>query len=174
MNKELNNKNRESLISNSAQVPNLILDYVIPRIPESESRCLLYICRRTFGFHKDDDRISYSQFINGIKSIQGNILDYGTGLSRASVAKGLHNLASAGVIEIFKTTKGNHYKINLQMDVDKVVQIINQLNDQTKSSILIKQKVVQKINTQNPEKKEKPSIKNIDEISIKNLLKGYN
>ncbi len=160
---ELINTNKPSFIKNSAQIPNIILDYVIPRIPESETKCLLYICRRTFGFHKEIDRISYSQFIRGIKSSQGKILDYGAGLSRASVSKGLNNLFRSGIINITKSTKGNSYKVNLEINIDKVVQIINQLNCPTEIGSGIKPELVQKVDTQYPEKKEKTSSrKNID------------
>ena len=50
------------LIPNSTQIPNVILDKIIPGIPNAEAKCLLYICRRTYGFHKEKDRISLTQF----------------------------------------------------------------------------------------------------------------
>ena len=65
----------KSLIPNSTQVPNVILDLFIPRLPEGEARCSLYICRRTFGFHKKRDRISLSQFVDGIRDKEGKVLD---------------------------------------------------------------------------------------------------
>ena len=128
-----------NLIPNSTQVPNVILDFVVCRIPEAEARCLLYICRRTFGFHKESDRISFSQFIDGIKTKDGKILDHGAGLARASVAKGLKNLSLAGAIEIKETTKGNYYQINLQMDIEKVVQLVNTQNSGNKEKESIRQ-----------------------------------
>ena len=147
------------LIPNRTQMPNLILDKVIPLIPESEARCLLYICRRTFGFHKESDRISFSQFMDGIKDRRGNVLDYGAGLARASVSKALRHLMQAGAILIRTSGKGNYYQINLHMDVDKVVQIVNQSNIRTKSGSKSEPKLVQRLNTQNLGKKEKPSIR---------------
>jgi len=146
-----------NLIPNSTQVPNVILDFVVCRIPEAEARCLLYICRRTFGFHKESDRISFSQFIDGIKTKDGKVLDHGAGLARASVAKGLKNLNLAGAIEIRETTKGNYYQINLQMDIEKVVQLVNQYSGHTKSGSATIPKAVQQVNTQNLGNKEKES-----------------
>ena len=147
-----------NLIPNSTQMPNLILDLVIPLIPEAEARCLLYICRRTFGFHKEIDRISFSQFMKGIKDHKGVVLDYGAGLARASVYKGLMHLANAGAVLVRKTGKGNYYQINLHMDVDKVVQLVNQFSSRTKSGSGSRPKSVQLVNTQNLGNKEKPSI----------------
>lgn len=138
-----------NLIPNSTQVPNVILDLMVPRIPEAEARCLLYICRRTFGFQKEADRISFSQFIDGITTKEGKILDYGAGLARASVAKGIKNLNLAGAISIRETTKGNYYQINLQMDTEKVVQLLNQYSGHTESGSRSRPKAVQQVNTQN-------------------------
>lgn len=148
----------QNLIPNSTQTPNVILDLVLPRVPEAEARCLLYICRRTFGFHKEADRISFSQFMEGIKDRRGTVLDYGAGLARASVAKGLKSLLEAGAIRIRQTTKGNYYQINLHMDVEKVVQLVNQFSSYTKIRSATRPKSVQLVNTQNLGNKEKQSI----------------
>lgn len=147
------------LIPNSTQLPNIILDKVIPLIPEAEARCLIYICRRTFGFHKETDRISFSQFMEGIKDRRGVVLDYGTGLSRQSVAAGLKNLVKAEAIVVSKSRNGNVYKINLHMDVDKVVNLVDQSRRLTKIGLKNRPKSVYQVDTQNLGKKEKPSIR---------------
>ena len=147
------------LIPNSTQLPNIILDFVVPLIPEAEARCLIYICRRTFGFHKSSDRISFSQFMGGIKDRRGQILDYGANLARASVYKGLKNLVDAEAITVRKSRAGNYYQINLHMDVDKVVQLVNQFSKRTRSGSATRPKVVQQVNTQNLGNKEKSSIR---------------
>lgn len=167
-----------NLIPNSTQIPNIVLDLIVPRIPEAEGRCLLYICRRTFGFHKETDRISFSQFIDGIKTKDGKILDYGAGLARASVAKGLKSLSTAGLIVIQQTSKGNYYQINLQIDLEKVVQLLNQSTGHTKSSSATRPKAVQQVNTQNLGNKEKESISQSEtaskkERSVHAQLVGY-
>lgn len=148
----------QNLIPNSTQLPNLILDKVIPRVPEPEARCLLYICRRTFGFQKESDRISFSQFIEGIRDRRGNILDFGTGLSRQSVSAGLKNLVRAGAIAVIQNSKGNFYKINLNMDVDKVVNVVDQSRKLTKSGLRNRPKAVYDVDTQNQGNKGKPSL----------------
>jgi hypothetical protein len=132
----------KKLIPNSTQIPNIIIDLRCPRLPEAEMRCILYVCRRTYGFHKDEDRISFSQFMNGIKNRENRILDLGTGLARASVCEALKNLNKAEAIYITKTTKGNFYKINLNMDIDKVVQLVDWFRKQTRIEIASRPKAV--------------------------------
>ncbi len=139
-----------TLIPNSTQIPNLILDLVIPLISEAEARCLLYICRRTFGFHKRYDSISLSQFERGIRSRQGVQLDFGTGMSRPGVTYALKNLIKAEVVFMRKNSRGNRYMLNLHMDVDKVVNELNQLRRLTRSS---KPRLLEVVNQVNPQKK---------------------
>ncbi len=80
------------------QVPDELFDYLAPHLSEAELRVLLYIVRRTFGFKKDADDISLSQLVEGIRAQDGRVLDYGTGLTRKSVIKGLKGLAEKGII----------------------------------------------------------------------------
>jgi hypothetical protein len=152
------NEKQKLLIPNTTQVPNLILDLVIPRISEGEARCLLYICRRTFGFRKEEDCISFSQFERGIKSSQGRILDFGTGLSRPAINMALRNLLAAGAIFVLHRPRGNRYRLNLHMDVDKVVNEVNRLRKLTTRGRENTPKVVNKVYTQNLELKEELSI----------------
>ena len=152
-------ENKHNLIPNSSQIPNIVLDFVLPRISEAEARCLLYICRRTFGFHKEEDNISFSQFENGIKTSQNRRLDFGTGLSRPSVNAALQNLIRVGVISVEQRSKGNRYKLNLDIDVDKVVNELNRLRELTRSGKASLPKVVKQVNTQKIGEKEKSSFR---------------
>jgi len=145
-------KDNQKLIPNSTQIPNLILDFLRPQLSEAERECILYICRRTYGFHKDEDQISFSQFVNGIRSREGKVLDLGTGLSRRSVAEALKNLYKAGAINTVTDNRGNYYRINLSMDVDKVVQKLHQCRICTRSSAKNAPKQGQLLH---PQKKEK-------------------
>ena len=167
------------LIPNTTQIPNLILDHLLPVLEQAETRCILYICRRTFGFGKNKDRISLTQFTNGIKTKDGQILDKGTGLSRPAVVWALQRLVAAGVVYSEKTTKGTFYELNLNMNIEaaikiiteirvshnkernnkpkqgklfKVVKQVNQLTKLTKSGLPSKPEVVNQVNPQNLEK----------------------
>lgn len=87
------------------QVPNLVADLIVPLLSGAEVGCLLYIVRRTYGFvsadgqRKQRDRISLSQFENGIES-GGYVLDLGTGLSRQTVITSLRKLEEKGLVRV--------------------------------------------------------------------------
>ncbi len=153
------------LIPNSTQIPNVVLDLLNPRLPDTEARVMTYICRRTFGFHKESDRISLSQFIGGIK-VDGKVKDYGSGSGRPAVVEALRNLTKAGAIFCTRDTKGNIYSINLNMDVDEVVRKTNQLRKQTRSGLKNKPKQVRLFNLQKKgkqrETKETPFLKPVN------------
>jgi len=162
-------KKAKLLIPNSTQIPNVILDKIIPGIPDAEAKCLLYICRRTYGFHKDRDRISLTQFTHGITSRTDNEkLDFGTGLSRPSVVEALRNLVGSGLVTVTKEKAGNTFELNCELLVDKyvekgVVKKINQLRKLTRSS---KESLPKQVKLLNPQKKGKKGNK---DIIIKNL-----
>jgi hypothetical protein len=81
------------------QVPDELFDTLMYNMGESELKVLLYIIRRTYGFKKQQDRISLSQFVKGIVTKDGKILDRGTGLSKPSVEKGLKEGVERGTIK---------------------------------------------------------------------------
>ncbi|MDP9358091.1 MAG: replication protein [Chloroflexota bacterium] len=83
---------------NFTQVPDELFDVLMPQLSDAELRVLLYIIRRTFGFKRDTDAISLSQMVSGITTREGQVLDRGTGLSKATVARGLAGLREKGVI----------------------------------------------------------------------------
>src|ERR687893_622177 len=83
---------------NTTQIPNEVFDTLMPHLSGGELKVLLYICRRTFGFRKDNDRISLSQIAHGITTKAGRVLDSGTGLSKRHVQRALRALESHKVI----------------------------------------------------------------------------
>ena len=103
---------------NFTQVPNEFLDVLAPHLSEAELRVGLYILRRTWGFGKDADTISFGQMIEGIRRQKPDgtweILDHGTGLSRKGVWSGVNGLQSKGIIDVEKrkTPDGNN-EINI-------------------------------------------------------------
>jgi len=151
-------KQKQLLIPNSTQIPNILLDFVIPELPPAESKCLLYICRCTFGFHKEYDRISLSQFIKGKKGKDGKQQDKGAGVARSSAVLALKNLTEANAIIAYFTPRGMHWKINLDMDPEEVVQKVNRFRKLTRSGSETEPKVVQKLNLQNKEKQRETKI----------------
>src|SRR5690349_6100842 len=83
---------------NYTQVPDELFDELLADLSGAELKVLLYIIRRTFGFKKDSDSISLSQITSGIETRDGEVLDRGTGLSKASVANAVKSLEARGVI----------------------------------------------------------------------------
>ena len=148
----------KKLIPNSTQIPNIILDFLAPRLSEAEARCLVYISRRTYGFHKEEDRISLSQFVDGVKDKNKEVLDYGSGLSRPSVVEALKNLSRADLIIIKRDTKGNYYKINLDLFGDKgwrgkTGQVVKEVNRLRKLTYIGKAALPISVKLLNPQKK---------------------
>jgi hypothetical protein len=75
----------------------------MPHLKEAELRVLLYIIRRTFGFKKNADPISFNQFLNGITAKDGRQLDNGCGIkSRTNLNKALKSLEAKGIITTHK------------------------------------------------------------------------
>ncbi|MFO0935115.1 MAG: replication protein [Gemmataceae bacterium] len=74
-----------SLIPNSTQVPDVILDHWMAELSGAEFKVLLYVARRTYGFGKESDKISLSQLAEGIRRRDGRVIDRGTGLSKSGV-----------------------------------------------------------------------------------------
>lgn len=78
-------------IPNSYQTPNAYVDQYMHLLTPEEWKTLCYAVRRIFGFNKRQDRISLSQFMNGLVS-GGKQLDYGTGLCEGAQRKALDGL----------------------------------------------------------------------------------
>jgi hypothetical protein len=116
-------KGKSMFVPNSFQTPNDYVDSVMPHLTGEEFKVLIYAVRRILGFQKRQDRISLSQFTDGIKNKDGEILDSGTGLSVATVKKCLANLVAFNLMirageNDPKTNDGILWE--LQWDSDKV------------------------------------------------------
>lgn len=79
-------------------VPDVFFDVLIPKLSDAELRVALYIMRRTYGFKKKSDSISLKQMVDGITKRDGEVLDSGSGLSKAGAAKGIRGLVEKGII----------------------------------------------------------------------------
>ncbi len=80
-------------------LPDEIYDEWAPLLGEAELKVLLYIVRRTLGFGKRADAISLTQFLAGIITRDGHVLDHGCGIkSRPNVVRALKGLEDKGLI----------------------------------------------------------------------------
>jgi phage replication O-like protein O len=107
---------------NTTQIPNEVFDSLMPHLSGGELKVLLYICRRTFGFRKDSDRISLTQIAHGITTKAGRVLDQGTGLSKRQVQRALRVLENRKVILVERKIDEtglheiNTYRLNVRSD----------------------------------------------------------
>jgi DnaA-like protein/replication protein O len=85
-------------VPTTTPVPDQLFDELMPRLAPAELVVTLYIIRRTFGFKKTSDSIALRQLTDGIVTRDGRVLDGGTGLSKATVARALNSLEEKGVI----------------------------------------------------------------------------
>lgn len=85
--------------SNTTPVPDVFFDELMADLSNAELRVMLYIFRRTWGFKKDTDAISFNQFLKGITTKDGRVLDKGCGVtSRGALSKALKGLEERGCI----------------------------------------------------------------------------
>lgn len=90
---------------NTTPVPDVVFDRLLARLGEAEIKALLYIIRRTFGFKKDRDPISFNQFLRGITTLDGRSLDEGCGVrDRTTLSKALKSLEAKGIVTSEKGT----------------------------------------------------------------------
>jgi len=98
----------ETFIPNSTQIPNDYVDKFMAFLTPEEWKVLTYAARRIFGFQKRQDRISLTQFSEGISRKDGERLDYGTGLTLHSTRKAVDGLVKAGLLVLLEPASMNH------------------------------------------------------------------
>src|SRR5215213_7565443 len=84
---------------NTTPFPNCIVDEYLPYFTGAELKVILYLVRRTLGFHKTRDAISLNQICNGIVRKDGRRLDHGTGLHKSTACDALNSLINWGMIK---------------------------------------------------------------------------
>jgi len=84
---------------NTTPLPNCIVDDYLPFFTGAELKVILYLVRRTLGFHKTRDAISLNQICNGIVRKDGRRLDRGTGLHKSTACDALNALTGWGMIK---------------------------------------------------------------------------
>lgn len=108
------------ILPNSYQKPNLYTDKLMRFLTGDEWKTLDYAMRRTFGFNKDVDRISISQFMNGNGKLDelGQPLEFGTGLSRPTQIRAINELVRFGIlVELAPNNAQKHGRLwKLQLD----------------------------------------------------------
>jgi hypothetical protein len=101
-----------NMIRNSFQVPNFLVDDLLPHLSGPQIKVLLYLCRKTFGWNRKEDIISFGKFRDE------------AGVSRSSAVDALRAFVAAGLVT--KTTHGtleaSSWSLNLNADPELVLQ----------------------------------------------------
>lgn len=112
------------MIPNTTQIPNVILDHWLGKLPGETLKVLLYIARRTFGFHAECASLRISQIASGLV-IGDERKDNGTGLCERAVQGHLRVLIELGLVERIPQTRPDGgtapslYTINLQPEQER-------------------------------------------------------
>lgn len=116
---------------NTFQTPNLIADKLLPYLTGAEVKVILWITRKTLGWHKDEEQIAVSLFVKA------------TGLSNRKVVDCLNMLETINVI-IRRRGSGNQgdsYALNLEWEMptneQELYDLINQFRSKKEQTISI-------------------------------------
>ena len=111
--------NKKIEAPNYTQIPNIYFDEIMQILNQTENIVFLVIMRKTFGWHKKRDAISYSQImsLSGIKS-------------RSTISAALKGLQEKGLIETQKAGQ----LISYTVAINGLVQNIDQSKNCTGTS----------------------------------------
>lgn len=101
---------------NYTQIPNVLLDYHLPQMKESELKVVMAISRATFGWHKDKVKLSLADIMQR------------TGLTRQGAHNGIHAGIERGVIAREQDGQGFFYSLVID---EELVNEIDQSTHQT-------------------------------------------
>lgn len=115
---------------NTTPVPDELFDYWLPRLSDAELFVLLYVIRRTLGFRKNADTISVRQFLEGVHTRDGQVLDEGCGIrTRRYLYLALNGLQGKGLIASERrihAVRGNlssRYRLVFEGDAPLVLKV---------------------------------------------------
>lgn len=160
---------------NYTQIPNIYFDEIMQILNQTENIVFLVIMRKTFGWHKKRDAISYSQImsLSGIKS-------------RSTISAALKGLQEKGLIETLKTGQLISYTVSINGLVQNIDQSKNCTGTSTNSvlvesktspnSVHTKEKNLNKdkeINNTNNKQYNKPDKKQQKENPYKEIYDTY-
>lgn len=97
-------------IPNSFQVPNALVDELMDKMSGNAFKCLVFIIRKTRGWHKESDRISLTQFQS-------------RGMAKNTAIRALDELIALGLVERIESThcrQSHAYKLTRLFDAAEV------------------------------------------------------
>lgn len=143
------------------QIPNELFEVLFSSdLVGSEVKILIFISRKTYGFHKDSDQISLSQFQNKL------------GFSRQTVVDGLRKLRLVKLIRLVSKGKSrlasNEWLIDLSDHQNKLVNLSRLVYSTTKKLVRQGRHTKESITKE----RKKRTSKNIREIPSITILQG--
>lgn len=94
-------------------IPDDFIDHQMATLSGAEVKVMMYIFRRTYGFKKSFDAISYNQFLRGVGE-----LDQGAGVSRSQLNHALKALELRGLIFRHSTNKADRTATIYELNID--------------------------------------------------------
>lgn len=120
------------LIPNSTQIPNVLLDWILPVITDAERSVMLYLVRRTLGFQRESDAISLEQFVHGMHRT-GHTYDLGCGVSRRAVIDAMSFWEATGLVIHLEGGLGRShvsvYQLNLKCELVQNLHLLEELEN---------------------------------------------
>lgn len=147
---------------NYTQIPNIYLDEIMRTLTGSENLVFLTIMRKTFGWHKTKDRISYAQIRTG------------TGIaSNTTIQKALDSLVEKKLILQEKGKAGISYEVNVETFTENVKGEDDDLYRNCKATFTENVKGKVETFTENVNTKESNINKTKENIDFSKIEKSY-
>jgi phage replication O-like protein O len=116
-------------IENFTKIPNDLIEILLSSaLNNSQRRILIFVARKTYGFNKETDRISWSQFQNKLNISRGTLS------SSFNKLKLVHLLILANKGNSKKSS--NEWQINLLNYQEKLVQLTKLVQSDPKKLVL--------------------------------------
>lgn len=161
------------MIINSTQVPNIILDYWMPKLSDTSFKILLTITRQTIGYIEDkdsgmrkkEDWISYSQLINK------------TGRKAPAIVMALRDLEEKKLIEI-RDSKGNILETKEERRGKRLFYRLNtkflNIDETTKKTLVVNHQLLRKAKLEKLSKKTLLRKAKLEKLSKETLVTKEN
>ena len=104
----------EKLKPNFTPIPNMILDHIMPKLSPGATKLLFAICRFTYGYGRQADRISLSQLAEA------------TGLDRRSVSRCVKQLGGIVTVTPGSVNLASEYRLNIEISDAELGAICHQ------------------------------------------------
>ena len=147
------NDNSKIYAPNYTQIPNVVIDYWLPRLSPTEFSVLIFFCRQTFGWHRSKVQISLKQLVEALQ------------LKKDTIIKAIDSLSEKELIIIHKNkidnvSQVNTYEIN-------VIEVPENSDDSPKNGLPPVQKIDHPVPPTSVSKNEKVGSPKNGQLRIK-------